>query len=579
MLKSYEPQGGAGEADGEIPLPEDDALNPLAKKAAAVTPLTGVPGVPPLPGVQAAPIGAMGGGHGDLGNPRTSEMDAAVPFAGGVQSFGTMNAMTPGAPPPSPVPAAAPPPPVAAPSPIETLSGAWTPPVASTQSTPLIASAAGGTMTPQGTAQNPFLGLETDQGGKSGGYDTVPLANDPSGRTFKQYDQDFVKNANALKQVPPLSPAEFQAMRATDDGANAVKDKIAKGQPVTDKELAYVRQARAMELGQDTAAPTFGTFGTKTGTATAADPAEQERLLAGMAAGSIPSGPSSGGAAPALPSAAPAPLPAPSSPGAPPAAPTPPGLPGPAPAPSSGAPLGTPKPAYNVAPSSAPTLTPTDPNNPLTNQTIDYGPLADRFKVAQSELDNWNKTSDPQFQADLRAAMQKAAAGGALGSGMLQTGLGDIALSRETQRQGMGTSFLNNALTGTIQDAKDRTSLAERQQGFQAGQQGTAFNQGVTEAQLEDQLTGNQFQRELQKLIAGSSGNPADTQLALSGIFGNAGADASNALSGLIKGKTANGASDASSGNYFAELLKQLLGGGGGDTTMTPAATTVYGGQ
>jgi hypothetical protein len=429
-------------------------------------------------------------------------------------------------------------------------------------------------MTPQGTEQNPLLGYQTDVGkpgtaeGTFGGYGTVPLANDPSGRTFKQYDQDFVRNANALKQVPPLSPAEFQAMRATDDGANAVKDKIAKGQPVTDKELAYVRQARAMELGQDTAAPTFGTFGTKTGTATAADPAEQERLLAGMAAGSIPSGPSSGGAAPALPSAAPAPPSAPSSPGAPPAAPTPPGSPGPAPAPSSGAPLGTPKPAYNVAPSSAPTLTPTDPNNPLTNQTIDYGPLADRFKVAQSELDNWNKTSDPQFQADLRAAMQKAAAGGALGSGMLQTGLGDIALNRETQRQGMGTSFLNNALTGTIQDAKDRTSLAERQQGFQAGQQGTAFNQGVTEAQLEDQLTGNQFQRELQKLIAGSSGNPADTQLALSGIFGNAGADASNALSGLISGKTANGASSGGS-NYFADLLKKLLGGG--SDTLVPA--------
>jgi hypothetical protein len=279
-------------------------------------------------------------------------------------------------------------------------------------------------------------------------------------------------------------------------------------------------------------------------------------------------------------------------PGAPPAAPAPgtppiPGVPSPSPVPGTAGlpgpapalpPAGTPTPRSMVAPNTAPTLTSTDPNNPLTGQTIDFGPLADRFKVAQSELENWNKTTDPQFQADLRRAMQKAAAGGALGSGMLQTGLGDIALNRETQRQGMGTSFLNNALTGTIGDAKDRAALAERQQGFQAGQQGTAFNQAVTQAQLEDQLTGNQFQRELQKLIAGSSGNPADIQLALSNIFGNAGSDASNALSGLISGKTANSGAGAQT-NYFADLLKQLLGGGGGDTTMTPAATTVYGGQ
>lgn len=249
-------------------------------------------------------------------------------------------------------------------------------------------------------------------------------------------------------------------------------------------------------------------------------------------------------------------------------------LPGMAPAPSgTGMPAGFP----TSGPTTAPSLTPTDPNNPLTSQTIDYGPLADRFKLAQSELENWNKTSDPQFQADLRAAMRKAAAGGALGSGMLQTSLGDIALNREGQRQGMGTTFLNNALTGTIGDAKDRAALAERQQGFQAGQQNTAFGQAVTEAELQDRLTGNQFQRELQKLIAGSSGNPADTQLALSGIFGNAGADASNALASLIAGKTAN--SGASSSNAFLDLLKQYLGGGSAPTLNTNIPDTLPTGQ
>lgn len=191
-----------------------------------------------------------------------------------------------------PMPTESAPDPSAGPTaPIATLSGDWQAPTASAGSSPLIATAAGGTMTPEGDAANQFRGYETDQGGKFGGYDSVPLAGDAAGRTFKTYDQDFVTNANAMKQVAPLSEAEWQAMTAADSGANSIKDKIANGLPVTDKELAFVRRARGMELQQDTASPTFGTFGTKAGGTTAADPAEQERLLAGQAAGTVPKGP------------------------------------------------------------------------------------------------------------------------------------------------------------------------------------------------------------------------------------------------------------------------------------------------
>ena len=243
-------------------------------------------------------------------------------------------------------------------------------------------------------------------------------------------------------------------------------------------------------------------------------------------------------------------------------------------APPAGSPA-TGLPGVGAAPSGAFTQTPTTAENALTNQTLDYGPLTDRFKVAQSELENWDKTSNPQFQADLRDAMRKAAAGGALGSGMLQTSIGDIAQNRELTRQGMGTSFLNNALTGSIGDAKDRANFAAGQQGFQAGQQQTAFGQGVTEAELNDRLTGNAFSRALQTLIAGQSGNPADTQLALSGIFGNAGADAGNALSSLIGNKTANGGAADTSG-YLQMILDAIKKQGGG-TTATAGGSTYDG--
>ncbi len=217
-------------------------------------------------------------------------------------------------------------------------------------------------------------------------------------------------------------------------------------------------------------------------------------------------------------------------------------------------------PGVTASPSGAFTATPTDPNDSLLNKTLDYGPLTDRFKVAQSELENWDKTSNPQFQADLRDAMRKAAAGGALGSGMLQTSLGDITANRELQRQGQGTSFLNNALTGSIQDAKDRANFAAGQQGFQAGQQQTAFGQGVTEAQLNEALTNGSFQRALQSLLAGSNGNPADIQLALSQIFGNQASNAGNALGGLIQNKTAN-STNTGTNSYLGQLLAGILGG------------------
>lgn len=472
-------------------------------------------------------------------------------------------------PPMQPAPAAITPPP-----PIPTLSGDWQAPVASATSAPPIASAAGGTMTPQGDLGNTMRGYETDVGGVFGQADTgdrsqalralESISGLDSGTTYTNGvygggdPTKFGLGANATSADITALSKQNGLIANGDPGA--IKAGLTSPNP-------WLRANAEREAATHPELLQAGAVSRLAGNATAAKPGEQAAGLAAQGLPPIAPAPAAGFTATPGKVANVIPPPA--------------GAPAPASAPSVGGVVATPQKVANVptqpmgagagalpgisaAPSGAFTTKPTDPNNALTDQTLDYGPLTDRFKVAQSELENVNRTEDPQFQADLRDAMRKAAAGGALGSGMLQTSLGDIVANRDVRRSGRGTSFLNNALTGSIQDAKDRANFAAGQQGFQADQQRTAFGQGVTEAELNERLTGGAFQRALQSLIAGSNGNPADIQLALSQIFGNQGANASNALSSLISGKTAN--SGASSGGYLADLLKQILGGGGAAT-------------
>lgn len=577
-------------------LPPEGELTTLKPKPAPVM----VPGAQGLPAIQAAP-------------PPLAPPPVGAP-AGGA--------------PPPPVPTPPPAVPAVPPAPIPTLSGDWTPPTAAAGSAPLIASAAGGTMTPQGTKDNSFLGYQTNVGkpgtaeGTFGGYGTAILPD--VGTTMKDFDTrvgDAIKNFNFdFSQINPAELQKISQMSANANGAeadqgDALRKKLYQGGQLTPTEQYFLAfqsgqapQVYRPEYGASGASPTGwklsqNDMNSLGGAKTLGDvrarqaPQAPAPVNAGNWTAANPAEQAAGLAAQGLPPMAPAPTVAP--PSAPVGAPA--GAPAPAPAPPVEGAVATPQkvakvptqgvggaagpfPGISAAPSGAFTKTPTDPNDALTSKTLDYGPLTDRFKVAQSELENVNKTEDPQFQADLRDAMRKAAAGGALGSGMLQTSLGDIVANRDVRRSGRGTSFLNNALTGSIQDAKDRANFAAGQQGFQADQQRTAFGQGVTEAQLRDSLMGSAFQRALQSLIAGSSGNPADVQLALSNIFGNQGANASGALSDLIKGKTANTGAGADSGGNtgYLQMLLDLLkqpSAAGAPPVPASAGPVVYGGQ
>lgn len=151
-----------------------------------------------------------------------------------------------------------------------------------------------------------------------------------------------------------------------------------------------------------------------------------------------------------------------------------------------------PMPIQNQAPQAAPIpttsqqgsggtvgLTPTDPKNPLTGQTITPGETADRFALAQQKFDQFTATTDPAYQAALRQANRLGAAQGRLFSGSLRTDFGNLADQRNQQMDLARQGFLTDALEGTIGDAWKAIGLAERQQGFQNEQQEQAWRRAL----------------------------------------------------------------------------------------------------
>lgn len=214
--------------------------------------------------------------------------------------------------------------------------------------------------------------------------------------------------------------------------------------------------------------------------------------------------------------------------------------------------------------------TPIDPANPLTTREIQAGPTADRFKIAQDRWSDFVKSSDPAYQASLRDANRTAAAGGALGSGMLNTSIGNLALRRGEALDTQGRGFLNDALTGSIDDAYKNAGIAEEQQGFQAGRQDTAFNQDVVLKQLEEALKNGQFGRDVTKTQLGYQNDPSDMLMMLSALTGQQGTAAQKALTDYIRSKSSagggTGATTGASGNIDWQALidwyKQQSGGG-----------------
>lgn len=187
----------------------------------------------------------------------------------------------------------------------------------------------------------------------------------------------------------------------------------------------------------------------------------------------------------------------------------------------------------------ASTLTPVTPDTALTNYRISAGPQTDRFKIAQDRYAAAKAASEGGYEADLRRANEGAFGAGRGVSGMLRTSRGNIASDRQATLASQESNFLNDALTGSIDDAYKNIGIDQQQQGFEADQQKTGFGQGMALEGLADsrQKTGfdqnlaiqelsnaqtdAEFQRAMQKLLIGSQGDPAAIQAWLASVYGD----------------------------------------------------------
>jgi hypothetical protein len=196
-------------------------------------------------------------------------------------------------------------------------------------------------------------------------------------------------------------------------------------------------------------------------------------------------------------------------------------------------------------------VSPTNASNSLLGQTITPGAMANPTNIANSNLQNWQQQQAPIYASNIRQAESAAAGAGQLGSGQLNTSLGNLAYNQNQATNAAMGNFTTQAQQQEIQDAYNNIGIEQQQQQFQFGEQGQAFDQG------------------LKSLLAGESGNPASTQLALSGNYGQQAAQGLNGLSSLIGGTTSGNAQNA----YLQQLLQQqnqLNGTGGYGAPSTP---------
>lgn len=181
-------------------------------------------------------------------------------------------------------------------------------------------------------------------------------------------------------------------------------------------------------------------------------------------------------------------------------------------------------------------LTTTTPGSgaDYTDKTITPGAGVDRLALATNAFDQFAQSSDPYYQKALRDANSSAGANGQLGSGQLRTSLGDAANNRQLQLDTMRSNLTNDAVSGSIEDQYRNIALAQQQQGFQAGQQQTAFGQEYATQQLQEALRAGDFARAAQLLSLGMAGNPSDTALDLSKSYGDQAGSAGQSAQQLL---------------------------------------------
>lgn len=187
-----------------------------------------------------------------------------------------------------------------------------------------------------------------------------------------------------------------------------------------------------------------------------------------------------------------------------------------------------------------------DPNADLRNSTIAPTNSVNRYDLMSSYLQNYDKTTLPQFQANVRRITQNNAAEGKLGSGMYNTDLGNEQLAAENARNAEFGNLLNDATQGTITDAANNRNELRQERQFQTGQEQQAFDRSRQGIMDTEALKNADFNRNLALGEFGYGQDPSSLIAMLSQMSGQQAAGGASAI----------GASSAN--QQYIDLLKQI---------------------
>jgi hypothetical protein len=177
-------------------------------------------------------------------------------------------------------------------------------------------------------------------------------------------------------------------------------------------------------------------------------------------------------------------------------------------------------------------------------QQLTSGP--DRAALAQQMFDTFANGSQGAYDHAQTDATRRAAANGTLHSGMLTNEYGDLANQRETQLDTVKQGFMQNALSGTIQDRLNNLGALGGIQGQLSGQDAAQRGEVRDERGYQQGIDQQALQNAIQQILMGDQLQNSATQrqtnwASLLGQFGFGGDPTSALLGGRRAVRRAGG--------------------------------------
>lgn len=216
------------------------------------------------------------------------------------------------------------------------------------------------------------------------------------------------------------------------------------------------------------------------------------------------------------------------------------------------------------------------PGSDLIDQAVLPGSDVDRFALAQKRLADFRAARQPQHDSNVRKILDTNAGLGRLGSGMLNTDVGNEANAFEQQQTDMENNLLSNAIEGTIGDARSNRAELRGERGYQGGLENQAYGRGVDQYKMEQDAQGTAFDQAMRRAQFGEQGNPSGVDI-LAGQGKRQSADSDmQAYGQVISGLTQRKAAGDTSAGSLLDYLKQITGGGTPDSSTIQAILKAF---